>query len=79
MTYSGGLKVTAELFLENRHRLVNELRKVVGPKSVVVLEGGVERNRYNTDAEDLPFRQVCKLLNFYYILGVLFFLVIWGA
>lgn len=29
----------------------------VPAKSVVLLEGGVEKTRYNTDAEDLPFRQ----------------------
>ncbi|KAH7726291.1 xaa-Pro dipeptidase [Aphelenchoides avenae] len=51
------LKVTAKLFAENRTRLVTELRKKAPEGSVVVLEGGVDHKRYNTDAEDLPFRQ----------------------
>ncbi len=33
------------------------LQAGVPSKSVVLLEGGVEKTRYNTDAEDLPFRQ----------------------
>lgn len=61
MAFSRGpntLEVTAKLFIENRRRLVNALRKATESKSVIVLQGGVEKNRYNTDAEDLPFRQV---------------------
>ncbi|KAK5974671.1 Xaa-Pro dipeptidase [Trichostrongylus colubriformis] len=50
------LKVSAKLFAENRARLVAALKKVA-PGSVVLLQGGIEKNRYNTDAEDLPFRQ----------------------
>ncbi|KAK6028563.1 aminopeptidase P domain protein, partial [Ostertagia ostertagi] len=59
MSYSRGdntLKVSAELFAENRTRLVAALKNVA-PGSVVLLQGGTEKNRYNTDAEDLPFRQ----------------------
>lgn len=52
------LSVSARLFAENRTRLVAALRKVVGPASVVLLQGGVGSGRYNTDADDLPFRQV---------------------
>jgi hypothetical protein len=52
------LNVSIELFVENRRRLVEEVRKVAPNNSVIVLQGGIEKNRYNTDAEDLPFRQV---------------------
>ncbi|CEF68016.1 Xaa-Pro dipeptidase [Strongyloides ratti] len=52
------LKVSAKLFALNRQRLVNELKKIVdGKKNVVLLQGGIEKNRYNTDSADLPFRQ----------------------
>ncbi|GMR53447.1 hypothetical protein PMAYCL1PPCAC_23642 [Pristionchus mayeri] len=51
------LQVKADLFVKNRHRLVEALRGKVPSKSAVVLQGGQEKNRYNTDAEDLPFRQ----------------------
>uniref|UniRef100_A0A7E4W2Q4 Xaa-Pro dipeptidase n=1 Tax=Panagrellus redivivus TaxID=6233 RepID=A0A7E4W2Q4_PANRE len=51
------LRVSAKLFAENRARLVQALKPHAPPNSVVVLAGGVEKNRYNTDAEDLPFRQ----------------------
>ena len=54
----GTLKVTAQLFIENRQRLVAALKGKADAGSVVVLQGGLEKNRYNTDAEDLPFRQV---------------------
>ncbi|VDM83607.1 unnamed protein product [Strongylus vulgaris] len=60
MSYSLGantLKVSAKLFAENRSRLVAALKEKVVPGSVVLLQGGTEKNRYNTDAEDLPFRQ----------------------
>lgn len=50
-------KVPVELFTENRQRLLEVLKPKVQENSVVVLEGGVEKNRYNTDAADLPFRQ----------------------
>ncbi|KAI1698220.1 xaa-Pro dipeptidase [Ditylenchus destructor] len=53
------LKVPVELFLENRRRLVEALKNVAPQNSVVLLQGGVEQKRYNTDAEDLPFRQGC--------------------
>ncbi|KAK5975373.1 Xaa-Pro dipeptidase, partial [Trichostrongylus colubriformis] len=59
MSFSRGnntLTVSVELFVENRTRLVTALRKIA-PGSVVLLQGGIEKNRYNTDAEDLPFRQ----------------------
>uniref|UniRef100_A0AAF5RUV3 Xaa-Pro dipeptidase n=2 Tax=Wuchereria bancrofti TaxID=6293 RepID=A0AAF5RUV3_WUCBA len=49
--------VTAKLFTENRLRLVKMLKNKVQPGSVIVLKGGIEQNRYNTDAMDLPFRQ----------------------
>uniref|UniRef100_A0A914CH41 Aminopeptidase P N-terminal domain-containing protein n=1 Tax=Acrobeloides nanus TaxID=290746 RepID=A0A914CH41_9BILA len=51
------LKVTPKLFAENRTHLINELRQKVSHGGVVVLEGGKERFRYNTDFDDLPFRQ----------------------
>ncbi|KAI1714161.1 metallopeptidase family m24 domain-containing protein [Ditylenchus destructor] len=51
------LKVPVELFVENRRRLVEALKSVAPSNSVVLLQGGIEKNRYNTDAEDLPFRQ----------------------
>lgn len=60
MSFSRGantLKVSAKLFAENRARLVAALKGIVQPGSVVLLQGGSEKNRYNTDAEDLPFRQ----------------------
>ncbi|KAK6018767.1 aminopeptidase P domain protein, partial [Ostertagia ostertagi] len=59
MSYSCGentLKVSAKLFAENRVRLVAALKNVA-PGSVVLLQGGIEKHRYNTDSEDLPFRQ----------------------
>ncbi|GMT28450.1 hypothetical protein PFISCL1PPCAC_19747, partial [Pristionchus fissidentatus] len=51
------LHIKADLFVKNRGRLVDALRGKVPAKSAVVLQGGQEKNRYNTDAEDLPFRQ----------------------
>ncbi|CAJ0948675.1 unnamed protein product, partial [Mesorhabditis belari] len=52
------LRVSAKLFTENRQRLVKALKeKITYPGAVVVLEGGHEKLRYNTDADDLPFRQ----------------------
>ncbi|VDO79111.1 unnamed protein product [Haemonchus placei] len=59
MSFSLGentLKISAELFAENRARLVAVLKKVE-PGTVVVLRGGSEINRYNTDETDEPFRQ----------------------
>ncbi|CAB3408005.1 unnamed protein product [Caenorhabditis bovis] len=52
-------KVPVELFIENRQRLVEALKAKFGDSTgnVVLLEGGREQNRYNTDAADLPFRQ----------------------
>lgn len=52
------LKVSAKLFGENRSRLLKELKQKAPKGSVVVLEGGKDKKRYNTDADDLPFRQV---------------------
>jgi Xaa-Pro dipeptidase len=51
------LHISAKLFAENRKRLATTLRGKAPAKSVVLLAGGIEKNRYNTDAEDLPFRQ----------------------
>uniref|UniRef100_A0A7E4UWM4 Xaa-Pro dipeptidase n=1 Tax=Panagrellus redivivus TaxID=6233 RepID=A0A7E4UWM4_PANRE len=51
------LHISAKLFAENRARLVAALKKQAPPNSVIVLAGGVEHMRYNTDMDDLPFRQ----------------------
>uniref|UniRef100_A0AC35TKM6 AMP_N domain-containing protein n=1 Tax=Rhabditophanes sp. KR3021 TaxID=114890 RepID=A0AC35TKM6_9BILA len=51
------LKVPAALFVKNRQRLLNVLRGLVGPSTVVVLQGGLDVHLYNTDCSDLPFRQ----------------------
>ncbi|TMS38749.1 hypothetical protein L596_005402 [Steinernema carpocapsae] len=51
------LHVKADLFVENRRRLVEALRGKAQSGSWVLLRGGVEQTRYNTDADDLPFRQ----------------------
>lgn len=59
------LKISSKLFIENRNRLVDAVRKVAPKSTVIVLEGGVEKNRYNTDSMDLPFRQV-------FIIAILF-------
>uniref|UniRef100_F1LG18 Xaa-Pro dipeptidase n=1 Tax=Ascaris suum TaxID=6253 RepID=F1LG18_ASCSU len=53
----GPFVVNPTLFAENRLRLVTALRGKAKTGSVIVLKGGVEQNRYNTDAMDLPFRQ----------------------
>uniref|UniRef100_A0A665VNX2 Xaa-Pro dipeptidase n=1 Tax=Echeneis naucrates TaxID=173247 RepID=A0A665VNX2_ECHNA len=52
------LRVSAALFAENRRRLCTELKATDGLvlKSVVVLQGGEQRQRYCTDT-DLLFRQ----------------------
>ncbi|CAI2322508.1 unnamed protein product [Caenorhabditis sp. 36 PRJEB53466] len=50
-------KVPVDLFVENRHRLLEALKPKVQANSAVLLQGGIEKNRYNTDAADLPFRQ----------------------
>uniref|UniRef100_A0A8C5HAM2 Xaa-Pro dipeptidase n=1 Tax=Gouania willdenowi TaxID=441366 RepID=A0A8C5HAM2_GOUWI len=52
------LRVSAALFAENRQRLCQGLRAKDGvvPKSVVVLQGGEQNQRYCTDT-DLVFRQ----------------------
>jgi hypothetical protein len=55
------LAVTADLFIENRQRLVKELQKQIGSSNkgtCVLLEGGKEKNRYNTDVDEIAFRQV---------------------
>uniref|UniRef100_A0A8R1Y8L4 Xaa-Pro dipeptidase n=1 Tax=Onchocerca volvulus TaxID=6282 RepID=A0A8R1Y8L4_ONCVO len=49
--------VAAKLFAQNRTRLVEMLRNKVQTGSIILLKGGIEQNRYNTDALDLPFRQ----------------------
>ncbi|GMR45549.1 hypothetical protein PMAYCL1PPCAC_15744, partial [Pristionchus mayeri] len=54
---AGTLRISASLFAKNRRRLVDALRGQVPAKSVVLLQGGIEKYRYNTDFEDLPFRQ----------------------
>ncbi|KAI6216647.1 Aminopeptidase P domain protein [Aphelenchoides fujianensis] len=52
------LKVSAALFAENRRRLIEALKQKNLPGgSVVLLQGGSEQTRYNTDAEELAFRQ----------------------
>uniref|UniRef100_A0A8D2ZYE6 Xaa-Pro dipeptidase n=1 Tax=Scophthalmus maximus TaxID=52904 RepID=A0A8D2ZYE6_SCOMX len=52
------LRVSAALFAENRQRLCKGLKAKDGvvPKSVVVLQGGEQKQRYCTDT-DLLFRQ----------------------
>uniref|UniRef100_A0A7N6AZZ6 Xaa-Pro dipeptidase n=1 Tax=Anabas testudineus TaxID=64144 RepID=A0A7N6AZZ6_ANATE len=52
------LRVAAALFAENRGRLCRELKAKDGvvPQSVVVLQGGEQKQRYCTDT-DLVFRQ----------------------
>jgi hypothetical protein len=60
------LQITAKLFAENRARLVVALQNHFGKDSngkVVLLKGGEWKGRYNTDADDLPFRQVLFLYN----------------
>ena len=54
------LRVSAALFAENRRRLCEGLKAKEGveAKSVVVLQGGEQKQRYCTDT-DLLFRQVC--------------------
>lgn len=53
------LRVSAELFAENRRRLCAGLKEKDGllPQSVVVLQGGEQNQRYCTDT-DVLFRQV---------------------
>jgi len=53
------LTVTAELFTKNRARLVQAFREKFPElkSNVIILEGGKEKGRYNTDANDNPFRQ----------------------
>ncbi|XP_036399084.1 xaa-Pro dipeptidase [Megalops cyprinoides] len=52
------LRVSAALFAENRHRLCQglKIKEGVVPKSVVVLQGGEQKQRYCTDT-DILFRQ----------------------
>ncbi|KAL3095969.1 hypothetical protein niasHS_005728 [Heterodera schachtii] len=52
--------VPAQLFVDNRVRLVKALREKLGgaaPGTCVLLEGGKDNPRYNTDTTDSPFRQ----------------------
>uniref|UniRef100_A0AAZ3REY7 Peptidase M24 domain-containing protein n=1 Tax=Oncorhynchus tshawytscha TaxID=74940 RepID=A0AAZ3REY7_ONCTS len=53
------LRVSAALFAENRRRLCQGMKATdgVAPKSVVVLQGGEQKQRYCTDT-DMLFRQV---------------------
>lgn len=53
------LRVSADLFAENRRRLCAALKAKdgVSPQSVVVLQGGEQKQRYCTDT-DVVFRQV---------------------
>uniref|UniRef100_A0A1I7UEL2 Xaa-Pro dipeptidase n=1 Tax=Caenorhabditis tropicalis TaxID=1561998 RepID=A0A1I7UEL2_9PELO len=60
-------KVPVSLFTDNRQRLAESLKSNVPANSVVLLQGGNETNRYNTDAADLPFRQESY---FYWTFGV---------
>lgn len=57
------LRVSADLFAENRRRLCAALKAKDGvlPQSVVVLQGGEQKQRYCTDT-DVVFRQVWSLL-----------------
>lgn len=52
------LHIKVDLFVKNRKRLVDALRGKVPAKSAILLQGGKEHFRYNTDMDDLPFRQV---------------------
>lgn len=56
------LRVSAALFAENRQRLCAGLKANDGlvPQSVVVLQGGEQKQRYCTDT-DVLFRQVGSL------------------
>lgn len=56
------LRVSADLFAENRRRLCAGLKEKdsVLPQSVVVLQGGEQKQRYCTDT-DVLFRQVPSL------------------
>lgn len=56
------LRVSADLFAENRRRLCAALKAKDGvlPQSVVVLQGGEQKQRYCTDT-DIVFRQVWSL------------------
>ncbi|XGW19455.1 hypothetical protein V3C99_003365 [Haemonchus contortus] len=59
MSFSCGdntFKVSAKLFAENRTRLITALKNVA-PGSAVLLRGGSDMNRYNTDETGVPFRQ----------------------
>ncbi|CAK5125857.1 unnamed protein product [Meloidogyne enterolobii] len=64
MSFSRGphtFQVSTKLFELNRQRLVNELLKNVDQNikgNYVLLEGGCENTRYNTDADEIAFRQV---------------------
>lgn len=51
--------MSAALFAENRRRLCKALKDAHGlqPKSVVLLQGGEQKQRYCTDT-DVLFRQV---------------------
>lgn len=53
------LRVSAALFAENRRRLCAGLKAADGmiPQSVVVLQGGEQKQRYCTDTDEV-FRQV---------------------
>lgn len=55
------LRVSAALFADNRRRLCQGLKAKDGllPKSVVLLQGGEQKQRYCTDT-DVVFRQVCN-------------------
>uniref|UniRef100_A0AAR2K9H1 Xaa-Pro dipeptidase n=1 Tax=Pygocentrus nattereri TaxID=42514 RepID=A0AAR2K9H1_PYGNA len=56
--YENTLRVSAALFAENRRRLCEGLRAKQGlqPKSLVLLQGGEQKQRYCTDT-DVVFRQ----------------------
>uniref|UniRef100_A0AAR2J663 Peptidase M24 domain-containing protein n=1 Tax=Pygocentrus nattereri TaxID=42514 RepID=A0AAR2J663_PYGNA len=57
------LRVSAALFAENRRRLCEGLRAKQGlqPKSLVLLQGGEQKQRYCTDT-DVVFRQIAEVL-----------------
>lgn len=57
------LRVPADLFVLNRKRLCDRLRKVamIENNAVILLQGGNAQNLYDTDVEHI-FRQVSHVL-----------------
>nr|CAD2177024.1 unnamed protein product [Meloidogyne enterolobii] len=75
MSFSRGphtFQVSTNLFELNRQRLVTQLLKKFDQNikgNYVLLEGGCENTRYNTDADEIAFRQTRYNTDF----GILFF------